>query len=787
MIAQNTLAEPALSAAVNYLVNNYNSTVGLIPDVPGGNTYWLYSDNFLASLALERYDSQSQRNLTITKIAANINSNISKYIAGVPNVLNQYMALNSSTSAFNNSRSYTVSNHAGAVINITLNNGPGELNQSNFADIAFLKALYYNDVGYAKNATDSYQIGVKMYDGNGMNDSVFQSETEKGQYQTFKLALYIYASKIFGYQFPQSAEAVLLRMQGASGGFYTGYDANFSSNGTYTNVETTSLAILALLGPFHTEPFYILADGSVSPSSAPILRNGNYYTLTGNITSFGSGIVIQKSNITIDGAGYTLYGSGTSSAGNLVGFYLNGVNHVTIKNSTITNFNYGVWLVLSPNNTVSGDNVTNNEVGIELYYSSDSNIVGNVFVEDGLMVVSSFGNVVSGNLVNSKPLIYLEDASDRVVKDAGQVVLVNCTRMTIENLTLSHTDVGIELWNTNGTRISGNNETNNQIGVFLLSSFGNTVTGNNATSNNVGVVLAGSSNNAVSGNDIRANNGGGMTLISSFNNDILGNTITNNPHGIEFSSSSNNWGNVIYHNNFINNNIQVYSILIVNFNFWDDGYPSGGNYWSNYNSTDSSSGPGQNKTGSDGIGDTPYAQERDNSDNYPLMAPFHTFTAGTWNGTTYDVDGISNSTLSNFSFNSTVKTLTFSVTGTNGTGFCRVAIPKALMWCDNETQWAIQIAGLKSPQDAQFFYQSIRIVTDANCTYIYFAYPHSTHTLLITSTHAVLEFQPFFILPLLMIATLLAALVFKRRRNSNPKTKSTQQRLQQMTEHSFSV
>jgi hypothetical protein len=264
VIAQNTLAESALPVAINYLVENYNSTVGLIPEVPSGNTYWLYSDNFLASLALERYDSQYPGNLTITNIAANINGNISKYIAGVPNVLNQYIVLNSSIAVFKTSSSYTVTNYPGAVIKITLNNGTNPLNPSLYADIAFLEAIYYNNAGQAKNANDSYQIGMKMYDGNGMNDSVFQNGAQKGQYQTFKLALYIYASKVLGHQFSQSAEAVLLRMQGASGGFYTGYDGNFSSNGTNTNVETTSLAILALLGPVQTGGiFWSLVIGSV--------------------------------------------------------------------------------------------------------------------------------------------------------------------------------------------------------------------------------------------------------------------------------------------------------------------------------------------------------------------------------------------------------------------------------------------------------------------------------------------------------------------------------------------
>jgi len=45
----------------------------------------------------------------------------------------------------------------------------------------------------------------------------------------------------------------------------------------------------------------------------------------------------------------------------------------------------------------------------------------------------------------------------------------------------------------------------------------------------------------------------------------------------------------------------------------DDGYPSGGNYWSDYNGTDDNG---------DGIGDTPYIIDADNQDKYPLMKPY---------------------------------------------------------------------------------------------------------------------------------------------------------------------
>ena len=56
-------------------------------------------------------------------------------------------------------------------------------------------------------------------------------------------------------------------------------------------------------------------------------------------------------------------------------------------------------------------------------------------------------------------------------------------------------------------------------------------------------------------------------------------------------------------------------------NFWDNGYPDGGNFWSDYNGSDIKSGVLQDVSGSDGIGDLPYRifPKAKVSDNYPLM------------------------------------------------------------------------------------------------------------------------------------------------------------------------
>jgi hypothetical protein len=55
---------------------------------------------------------------------------------------------------------------------------------------------------------------------------------------------------------------------------------------------------------------------------------------------------------------------------------------------------------------------------------------------------------------------------------------------------------------------------------------------------------------------------------------------------------------------------------------WDDSYPSGGNYWSDYIDVDVYHGVSQNIAGSDGIGDTPYVIDANNIDHYPLMSPW---------------------------------------------------------------------------------------------------------------------------------------------------------------------
>ena len=723
-VVQGTLDMDAntLLLAVDYLVRNYNATVGLIPEVPGSSTYWLYSGNFLASYALWRCDPS---NSTLANIVTNISSTISKYVQTVSNLLNQYMILNSSIAAFNDSSDYTIAHYGDAVINITLNNGTDTLNPSDFADIAFLEALYYHRIGQVQNASDAYQMGASMFDGKGLNDTLFQNGAQKGQYQTFKLALYVYASKVLGQQFPPNAETNLLKMQAASGGFYTGYDENYSTNGTSTNVETTSLAILALLESERGGTININADGSIFPSTAAVTTVDNVlYTLVGNIS--GS-IVVQRNGIIVDGNGYTLQGPGIGT-----GFSLSGVTNVTIENTTVTDFTNGIWLNYSSGNTFSGNNITaNNEYGIWVGSASEKNTFsGNTVANNryAIKLNASTYNTLTGNTVtaNNGPGIWLQSSSGNTL--SGNNVTANSNvgikLVSSSNNTLSGNDVanngdGIWLNSSSGNTLSGNDVTDNWVGIELVSSSGSTLSGNKVTANsNVGIELVSSSGSTLSGNTITANLEVGIGLLSSSGNTLLGNDVANNWVGVELVSSSGSTlsgnnvtansnvgiklvsssGNSVFHNSFVNNAIQIHTES--SNDTWDDGFPSGGNFWSDYEGSDSNH---------DGIGDLNYSIDANNVDRHPLMGTFNSFSASS----EQSVETICNSTISGFTFNGTA--ISFNVSGDpRTTGFCRICIPTALM---NES-FNVFVNGTEVAYTLLPFSNSTH-------TYIYFSYTHS--------------------------------------------------------------
>jgi hypothetical protein len=133
---------------------------------------------------------------------------------------------------------------------------------------------------------------------------------------------------------------------------------------------------------------------------------------------------------------------------------------------------------------------------------------------------------------------------------------------------------------------------------------------------NDNVRLNKANNNYFEGNRI-TNNGSSciwMVYWPGLNNTFVENYIVNSG-GTAIGWNLGGGGAKFYHNT-IGGGINGYYAPACT---WDNGYPSGGNYWIGYASADAFSGPGQNLTGSDGIADTKMIIDGDDIDNYPLM------------------------------------------------------------------------------------------------------------------------------------------------------------------------
>ena len=136
--------------------------------------------------------------------------------------------------------------------------------------------------------------------------------------------------------------------------------------------------------------------------------------------------------------------------------------------------------------------------------------------------------------------------------------------------------------------------------------------------------VEGGNSNLIVGNNL-VNNWLGMVFHETENNQIIANNITNTHNryypslgipgtGIYFWIASNN---TIYHNNFVNNDQQVYDgTSQLSVNSWDNG--TVGNYWSDYESKY----PNATENDNSGIGNTPYEIDTSNRENYPLIQPY---------------------------------------------------------------------------------------------------------------------------------------------------------------------
>ena len=269
-------------------------------------------------------------------------------------------------------------------------------------------------------------------------------------------------------------------------------------------------------------------------------------------------------------------------------------NVIITGNELLVNaYGCGACVDHSSNVTISNNhNLSCDCTGVGVYYSDHVTVTANdVQGEAGVVVLSSSLVAIMDNRISNSPY--------------GAIILYSCSDVSVQKnqvMSFSNSLDGIvEITGCKSVDVSGNTITTTYtaygFSLDLKVTLSNTTTieDNTLSNSTVALDISASSDMAIDENNIQYN-GQGIVMNDTMNIRA-------------------------FHNNFINNKLQAEDTYSTR-NVWDNGYPSGGNFWSDYTGTDNCSGPQQDTCPSpDGVGDSPYTFNN-NQDNYPLMQTF---------------------------------------------------------------------------------------------------------------------------------------------------------------------
>jgi len=350
-------------------------------------------------------------------------------------------------------------------------------------------------------------------------------------------------------------------------------------------------------------------------------------------TGAGQVILAGCDNVTVEGqdlgpctasilAGYSATSTIQNNvvAGGLYGVYLHESQHSMVTGNSIAQVEYGIRLRYSPNNSVSGNAISDCIYGIHIG-SSDNAFTGNALTGCGFYIDChdlegwTSQSITETNTVNGGVVAFWNGQSGATVPTgAGQVILANCSHVTVNGQAFNDCTVGVTVAFSDNCSVTGISSTNSLHGIRLVYSSYNDVSSNELNDNEgSGIQAESSTSNNIMLNDL-SRNLNGVTLQLCLYNNVTNNVISDNTDvGLDIMGWW--WGfityqnNNIHHNDFVNNTVQAVDGSRLMTNSFDDGNGEG-NYWSDYAGTDADG---------DGVGDTELPHL--GLDQYPLMEP----------------------------------------------------------------------------------------------------------------------------------------------------------------------
>ena len=383
-------------------------------------------------------------------------------------------------------------------------------------------------------------------------------------------------------------------------------DVSYATNGFYYTTSVANRLENATIA--HCSASGVYATGSI-----------NNRIINSHIYDNNEGVRLLSAS-----TGTALINCNISDVATLCVYILSNSGNTVIRNCTM----YGdmSWATIrmeSHNNIVDHCTLLSGAAGVQGYSSNWNTITNNnvSFNNDGVLfntnAIPSHNNTVTNNVG------YKSGASGGGY--GGAVTILGGRNNTVANNSAFAGHYGVRLMS------SANNNTiyNNTIsgGNYGMDISGPAARFNRVYNNYIrgtayhGIILDNGDNNTVENNVVAGHATNGILAMTTANgNTIRFNDIEDNAaFGVRINSGDDN---LIHHNNFFNNTGHAYDA--VGTNLWDNGFPSGGNFWDNYTGIDLNTTAAQNAPPSDGLGDTPYVWLDGGSgtqDLYPLMEP----------------------------------------------------------------------------------------------------------------------------------------------------------------------
>ena len=336
--------------------------------------------------------------------------------------------------------------------------------------------------------------------------------------------------------------------------------------------------------------------------------------------SYSAGIVVRRSN-------FASIENNTCFNNEVYGIELDESSGAAISKNYVVNNNSctGIRLQNSLDVAIFNNTIFSDHTSISCKDSTDVQIQNNRLYYSGLkidadLLVDFSSYDIQDNLVNNKELGFFINLFDVKITEPlyGQLILVNCQEVTIENQGIDNEFIGVTLHYCNsvtlqqlsiissvkdvrisvwGIRIYDSENINVFENVckdggwgILLRDVKDSIIKSNLCENNnmLGIVISDSVNIALINNTCILNKRGGVAISDSDDCDINFNYLEKNGNSesffpglrIDFSSDY----NIIHHNIFIDNTHNGSSQAVDDgeFNIWFDVNSQEGNFWSDY-------------------------------------------------------------------------------------------------------------------------------------------------------------------------------------------------------------